>query len=264
MSLNPSKIDYLYHARELIGRDGRSLNIVTGCRHHETDICTVPCYAKRLVETRFVDSPAYPYGFEPTFHPHRIREYRGKPKLIFLNDMGDIGGNWNWKECQCESEQFPKADEPMIYSEFALAAAMKEFAELNYEHIILLLTKNPAWYRYHGFPDNVWCGFTATNNEEFEARWKILDHLPTVRADRRWVSLEPWLDEDAPYDPSDMIWLVLGGQTNPNRGIGVDVMKWLYDMEAGTPKNPRIFVKKNSGWLDTLREYPDAFKLQGG
>jgi len=38
----------------------------------------------------------YPYGYDPTFYPHRLEEPLRvkKPSKIFVVDTGDMFGNW--------------------------------------------------------------------------------------------------------------------------------------------------------------------------
>jgi hypothetical protein len=211
---------------------------------------------------RLKGHPSYPYGFEPTFHPERIKHYGGKPKLLFLNDMGDVGGNWNWADVNLPGSGIIP---------FLIADRMKYFALLNPEHIILLLTKNPAWYGLVEWPENVWCGFTATDNKELRERFGILQKLWDIhghRADffhygRWWISLEPWYDDEPAINAE--VWTVIGGQTNPTRLVSDATVDWIESYQGPAP----LFVKENAhtdfrhGITTPTRQYPDAFKLKG-
>ncbi|GAG27026.1 unnamed protein product, partial [marine sediment metagenome] len=191
MSLNPSKIDYLLQAKDAINRPGYTLNIITGCKHG----CEY-CYARRMVEHgRLKGHPSYPYGFEPTFHPERIRKYGGKPKLLFLNDMGDVGGDWKWNAVVPNNKGFGPSKLWQGGSPEYMAMQIRRFALLNPQHIILLLTKRPEWYGLAEWPDNVWCGFTATNKKQFLLGCIDLFKALNGNVSRTWISLEPWLDE---------------------------------------------------------------------
>lgn len=250
--LHRTKIDYCRLSGELIGREGYVLNIVTGCKHG----CEY-CYARRMVEHgRLKGSPSYPYGFEPTFHPDHIRAIGGKPKLIFLNDMGDVGGNWNWRDND--------SIQPLTWTTNQIVLAILNFAVLNHQHILLLLTKNPAWYALATWPENVWCGFSATNNEEFGERWTAIKKA-NIKQNRMWISFEPWLDADAP----DIIaceyfdWIVIGGLSGRNpQGVSEDTLNCLKGLYEG---QPRIFVKDNAGMDfesdNPIWEYPDSWKV---
>lgn len=254
MSLNKSKICYLKASKELIGRSGHTLNIITGCKHG----CSY-CYARKQVEAdRFGTAERdYPYGFEPTFHPERIRHYGGKSKLIFVGNMGDVGCDTQWRINKPDSEIHGAT-----FESNQISFRIKEFANLNPEHIILLLTKRPEWYGLQEWPDNIWCGFTATNQDEFYNRSLALE-FSEVRRDRMWVSLEPWLDEKAPkINPDINAWFCIGGQSNPDKSVSMLTMRWLYEIEETQPScAPRIFVKRNAAWNGTLRQYPEEWKV---
>jgi len=258
--LHRSNIDYIAQSGESIGREGYVLNICTGCRHYMTDICHIDCYAKRLCETRLRDNPGYPYGFEPTFHPERIGEIGGKPKLIFLNDMGDVGGDWTWKDINPFS---PFTN----YSDEFMAGCMVDFANLNPQHILLLLTKRPEWYGLAEWPENVWCGFTATNNDELIARYRdaVIANCKNI-----WGSYEPWLDEVMPHATGFEMpkWNIIGGLSGKHpRPVSKLTLDWLQDKS----EQARRFTKQNifgagNGYLtdehahrieDFPREYPD-------
>jgi len=275
MAPNESPIDYLAESERLINRPGRSLNIVTGCRHWKGDdpICTVPCYARRMVEHgRLKGNKAYPYGFEPTFHPERIKHYRRRdkrPMLIFLNTLGDVGGDWDWSIFDVK----PSEPEASWVDSEAIAREMVRFANLNPEHIILLLTKNPAWYGLVEWPENVWCGITATNNKELAER---TDGQLPWDIERVWFSLEPWYD----LEPPETMYIgkgdftVIGGQTHPNKPVSKATLKWLSE-----PFDSKRFVKANAMqgdfvsyglgansptiWLKDLpQEYPEEFRYK--
>jgi len=265
-------IDYCYYSGDLIGREGYVLNLVTGCWHWDKVTfpgrCNIPCYARELVlHGRLKGSPSYPYGFEPTFHPERIRKIGGKPKLIFLNDMGDVGGKWKWRAIDDKYQQRHYATgQDVYYSTEDIAIYMKLFADLNPQHILLLLTKNPAWYALADWPENVWCGFSATNNEVFGERWLAIKQTG-VKRNRMWVSLEPWLDwchapDGAVEDYFD--WIVIGGLTDkmasPGRAFGDNVVSWIQNFKQG---RSRLFVKKNARLTGTptAEQYPAAWRI---
>ena len=96
-NLNKSGIDYLRDSYRFTGRQGYSYNIISGCLNDSTTTCLVGenCYARQFTLRM---SEHYPFGFLPTFYPNRLSlNISSKiPKLIFLNDMGDFAGNWQW------------------------------------------------------------------------------------------------------------------------------------------------------------------------
>ena len=250
--LHKSKIDYIAESECIINRPGYVLNIVTGCKHYMTDICRVPCYAEYLVNHgRLKGSVAYPYGFEPTFHPERVVAIGGKPKLIFLNDMGDVGGDWEWASVT------RRLDKQAFFSSQDIASEMVRFATLNPQHILLLLTKNPSFYGLAEWPANVWCGVTVTNPDEY-GRIGILS-----RADckHHWISFEPWLTDEHPIDElMPDTWLVIGGLSGKvKRPVSEATLDWLMDKTVQAKR----FTKLNAVPLHDMilampREYPES------
>ena len=239
-SLQRTTIDYIRDSEELIGRAGYVLNIITGCAHG----CPY-CYARKTVlEGRLKGHPSYPYDFAPTFHPERIGRRGGKKKLIFLNDMGDVGGEWDWRV-------FGSSE---MVSPVTVVDAMKGIAEMNPEHIMLLLTKNPVWYRHGPWPENIYCGFTATDNGELALRLReTLQHVP---ADHIWISLEPWLDKKPADCLSKVAWLIIGGLSGRDGApVSIATTEWLSDDSIQIPR----FVKENSGWSGIRKEYPESW-----
>lgn len=263
MSLNrQSPIDYIQEAHT-IGRQGCTLSLVTGCKHWlQPDVCAVGtgCYAYGLVlYGRLKGHPSYPYGFEPTFHPERVKKYGGKPKLIFLNDMGDVGGDWEWKNANTGLMDSPKA----------IAMTMTTIVLLNPQHIFLLLTKRPEWYGIQNWPSNVWRGFTATCNDELHK------HEFEIDEGNVWMSLEPWLDDEAPNingDEWDSAWLAIGGLSGPNaRPVSDATQKWLMDKSIQAKR----FMKRNAfpprklftdeeiyAYAQFPREYPVEWRVE--
>ena len=176
-------------------------------------------------------SAAYPYGFMPTFHPHRLDQPSRwtKPRTIFVCSMADLFGEWvpdKWIEEVINA---------------CLAAP---------QHRYLFLTKNPARYMHlivKGIipedQQNFWLGSTATVPET-EFFWH-----DTVNT---FLSIEPIL---APFkDLSDkgqqpacyVDWIIVGAETGNRKGKIVPEKSWIMELVrsanlAGTP----IFMKES-------------------
>lgn len=146
-------------------------NPVTGCCHK----CPY-CYARNIAR-RFsgggvlkygarvvlndpviVDGKraAYPYGFKPTFHRYRLKEYReSKGRNIFVCSMADLFGAWV-PDCWIQE----------VFDE-CLAAP---------QHNYIFLTKNPARYiqlaKAGKLPqyNNFWYGSSVTGPHD-EYSW---------------------------------------------------------------------------------------------
>ena len=250
--LHSSNIDYIAQA-DRIGRMGRVLNIITGCKPQAPHNCPW-CYARNLVlHGRLKGAKSYPYAFAPTFHPERNRAIGGRPKLIFLNDMGDVGGNWNWRNWKGGHE----------YEPLDIALNMQMFAIRNPQHILLLLTKNPSWYRFVEWPDNVWCGFSASTNIERSLRLYEL-RKAGVPCDKRWMSLEPWLDDNSPLiGPGDAAWFVIGGLSGKDgHGVSHATHVWLRDKSIQAKRFAKDNCRPSIFSFSAPREYPDEWIIK--
>jgi protein gp37 len=163
----------------------------------------------------------FPYGYDPTFYPHRLKEpcARKKPSRIFTVDTGDLFGSW-------------------IPDEWI--AQVFEIINKCPQHVFQLLTKNP--YRLEGMklPPNAWIG---TSVATWEDRHRA-DALKRVKARIRYLSVEPLLGP-FPYDFKGLQWVIMGVMTGKNptlptkRDAGDVVVN---AREAGC----RVFVKSNA------------------
>ena len=220
-------------------------NPVTGCKHG----CDY-CYARRIagrfgtqlpdrsgypeahggvhcLESKIKGNP-YPYLFEPTFLPFRLKEpeRKTKPQTIFVCSMSDLFGRWvpdEWIE------------------------AVFEDCEKAPQHRYLFLTKNPARYEElrckHKLPakENFWYGSTITkpttafwSNNEFNT----------------FLSIEPLLErfeerkaEDvSPY--GEPRWIILGAETGNRAGKVTPEKEWVDTICAAADlTNAAVFMK---------------------
>ena len=237
-------------------------NPVTGCLHG----CEY-CYARRIagrfgtklpdssgypeahggvhcLEWKIKDNP-YPYLFEPTFLPFRLKEpeQKTKPQTIFVCSMSDLFGAWvpdEWIE------------------------AVFEACEKAPQHRYLFLTKNPARYEElrckHKLPvkENFWYGSTITkpatafwSNNEFNT----------------FLSIEPLLErfeerkaEDvSPY--GEPRWIILGAETGNRAGKVTPEKEWVDTICAAADLTHAAVFMKDSlrpivGEENMRREFP--------
>jgi protein gp37 len=141
----------------------------------------------------------------------------------------------------------------------------------------LLLTKRPehisrmvppAWMR--AWPDHVWIGTTAENQEWADRR---IPELLKIPAPVRWLSAEP-LVGPIPALPLDGIhWVIVGGESGPGarpmdlswardiRGQCADADVTLFMKQLGGHPNKRDELEQMPEDL-RIREYPRAPTLQ--
>lgn len=200
-------------------------NPVTGCRHG----CDY-CYARRIagrfgmklpdlsgypvahggvhcLESKIKDNP-YPYLFEPTFLPFRLKEpvQKTKPQTIFVCSMADLFGAWvpdEWIE------------------------AVFEACEKAPQHRYLFLTKNPQRYgelaQAGKLPkrDNMWYGSTLDSMNSRKYPGRICDNT--------FVSIEPLterMDMGLGSFGSEK-WVIIGAETGTQNGKGVPEKEWV-------------------------------------
>ena len=161
--------------------------ISPGCKH---------CYAEALTK-RFPKT--WPNGFNVTLHQDRIAvpsTWR-QPAMVFVNSMSDLF-------------------HPEIPAKF-LWDIWNEMLGCP-QHTFQVLTKRPesipGWLMQSAFwPDNIWLGVSAENQEYYEKR---IVRLAAIPAQVRFISAEPLLGPIDLYQPH-FDWVIVGGESGPNR-----------------------------------------------
>ena len=164
-----------------------SWNPIVGCKHG----CWY-CYAKKLTQ-RFKKN--FPNGFEPTFHPERLKEplELKKSSKIFVCSIADLFAPWTPNEWKVE--------------------VLKSIEMCPIKHTFQLLTKNPEDISDdHAFPDNIWLGVTVSTQEE---TWRI-EELKKKLCNTLFVSFEPLLGKIKP-DLNGIQWVIIGKLTGSKR-----------------------------------------------
>lgn len=186
----------------------------------------------------------YPFGFLPTFHPHRlIVPARWKrPRNIFVCSMADLFGEWipdSWIR-----EVFKACDTAP-------------------QHRYLFLTKNPTRYDRlidsgvlpEGH-DNLWFGTTCVD---------MTRPLHFNRRAHTFISCEPmlapWPDAKGHGDLSIVPeWVIFGAETGNRKNKVVPEKKWVDNAVRQCRKNhQKIFMKESLHSLmgsDFIQEYP--------
>lgn len=170
-------------------------NPVTGCTKISSGCAN--CYAERMsFRLQAMGSPNYKNGFKLTTHQRSLNIPLGwkKPKIIFVNSMGDL---------------FHK-DVPFEFIE-------KVFDVMNKAnwHQFQILTKRSDRLKEIGndlhWPSNVWMGVSVENND---TKFRISD-LRKVPAAVRFLSCEPLLGSLGMLNLKGMHWVIAGGESGP-------------------------------------------------
>jgi len=247
--------------RDTIGYADESWNVITGCRHG----CPY-CYARRIAQNlqrratlgddctqpggglheiryrRGAAADSYRYGFEPTFHSHRLGEpgRRRKSEVIFVSDMGDLFGEW-------------------VPSEW-IDQVLQVIRDCPW-HSFLLLTKNSRRYGEFSLPENCWAGTTYTGPADERRIWD----LPLTTHPNLWVSYEPSL---GPYPRmwagGYIRWIVVGAQSGS--GAVAPRPEWIRDLldarDQMGDEGAKVFFKDNLVWPEPRpRERPEGLVI---
>jgi len=136
------------------------------------------------------------------------------------------------------------------------------------QHTFIFLTKKPENLKqWSPFPDNVWIGASATDDNKF---WNALCSLRPIKAKVKFISVEPLLQWETSQssvvygalrvlDKFDINWLIIGQQT-PVRKLTEPKLSWIREIvQAADKAHVPIFLKDNlkSVYGDNLRqEFP--------
>lgn len=186
---------------------------------------------------------AYPYGFMPTFHPHRldVPQRWKKPRTIFVCSMADLFGNW--------------VPDEWIHEVFKACDNAPQ-------HRYMFLTKNPGRYidlaKKDMLPRQHWYGYSATK-ENLLWRFKHADDCPCINL---FVSIEPILEPMHPgfstHTPAD--WIIIGAETGNRKGKIIPEKKWIDDIVIECEYSGRpIFMKESLREImgdDFRQEFP--------
>ena len=236
-------------------------NPVTGCNHG----CTY-CYANNIAK-RFdggkilkygvravLNDPvvingkisAYPYGFKPTLHKYRLKEYKkNKGRNIFVCSMADLFGSW-----------VPDEWIKMVFDE-CLAAP---------QHNYMFLTKNPARYielaKKGILPqgENFWYGSSVTAPHDKYSWFDEKYHW--------FLSVEPLLEDLGEMDSQARKpeWIIIGAETGRRAGKVVPAPEWIESIvnQCRKYKIP-VFMKDSLAdiWPGSLIcEFPEGLRKE--
>lgn len=175
-----------------------------------------------------------------------------KPRKIFVCSMTDLFGS------------FVRGSQQQEVIDSCVDAAKSG-------HTIQLLTKHPQtmlravnrWrVRHNGrrLPERVWLGFSAEDQERFEARWGPMRALTSIHDGPIWCSWGPAL---APLDITRardrLSWLVVDGESGP-KARPCDLFSVRCVREQCKHTSTRLFVKQlgSSTWVLKSAQLPSA------
>lgn len=159
-----------------------------GCKH---------CYAERMAfRLKEMGQPKYTNGFKVTLHEDVLEAPLAwrKPQMIFVNSMSDLF----------------HIDIPMEFI-FSVFETMRKASK----HTFQVLTKRSERLieldAEIDWPENVWMG-VSVENSDYQYR---IDHLRSINAKVKFLSLEPLLGPLPNLDLEGIDWVIVGGESGP-------------------------------------------------
>lgn len=160
------------------------------------------------------------YGFDPRLCPHKLDEplgWRKSPAHIFVNSMSDL-----------------------LLDQFgSYVHSVLDVADLVPVHCYLVLTKRAHRLREvlgdRVMGEHIWWGVTVEDRKAL-ARIRHLRELPG--ATRRFLSIEPLLEDLGELDLTGIDWVIVGGESGPGaRPIEIEWVRSIRNQcfAAGVP-----------------------------
>lgn len=213
--------------------------ISPGCKH---------CYAERLAKRlQAMGQPNYAHGFEVTLHERMLAAPMGwnKPQMVFVNSMSDLF-----------HEDVP----------FSFIEKVFKVMKMANQHRYQVLTKRAERLAELAprlpWADHIWQGVTV----ESAGYTSRIDHLRTVPAAVRFLSMEPLLGPVPGLNLEGIDWVIVGGESGP--GARPMLSEWVLDIrdQCRKAKVPFFFKqwggtnKKKAGRLLDGRTYSEMPK----
>ena len=239
-----------------LGWTDATWNFITGCRKI-TEGCKF-CYAKRDWANLAKNEKSVYFGRE--FEDIAVHKERlilplnwKTPKKIFVNSLSDLF---------IEDVSFDIVDEAMkimIKADWHTFQILTKRAERMAEYF------NGNWRERIGAIDantsNIWLGISVESNRRGEER---IPHLVSIDGFKRFLSMEPLLEESSFIKWSDSIdWVIVGGESgNKARPLSPKAVMKVRD-ECLSSNTPLMF-KQWGEWAPAYSNKTDIYTIIDG
>lgn len=188
------------------------------------------CYAETMAtRLKAMGTPGYEDGFKLKILPNRLDEplKRKTPTTYFVNSMSDLF-----------HEEIP----------FEFIEQVIMTIEKADWHTFQILTKRAErmeqFFQNHSVPKNAWLGVTVEDRNYGVPR---IDNLRRIKADIRFLSVEPLLEDLGQINLSDIHWVIVGGESG-NRARPMS-SEWVESIRLQcTEADVAFFFKQWGGW----------------
>ena len=195
--------------------------ISPGCKH-----CYAETMSKRLKAMR---TPGYENGFKLTLLPDRLEEplQKRRPTVYFVNSMSDLF-----------HQSVPDEYIDKVFDVIARCP----------KHTFQILTKRAerlaAYAAKRELPKNAWLGVSVEDRKYGVPR---IEHLRSVKAAVRFLSVEPLLESLGAINLADIHWVIVGGESGPkSRPMKLE---WVLDLKRQCEhQDAQFFFKQWGGW----------------
>ena len=195
--------------------------ISPGCKH---------CYAETMSRRlKAMGAPGYENGFKLSLLPERLNQptLRKKPTMYFVNSMSDLFQ---------DGVPHDFIDEVM------------DVIQNTPQHTYQILTKRSAnmrsYFANRDVPDNAWLGVSVEDKKYGKPRIK---DLIAIKANTRFISAEPLLEDLGVMPLKGISWVIVGGES----GKGARAMKEAWAVKVKDQclkKNVNFFFKQWGAW----------------
>lgn len=201
-------------------------NPTTGCTKISSGCKN--CYAERMSNRlQVMGVEKYKDGFKLKIHPDVLNEPNSwrKPRTVFVNSMSDL-----------------------FHENMPLDFIKKVFKVMNDNpiHTFQVLTKRAdILLKYSNelvWTKNIWMGVTVENQENISR----VDFLRKVKANVKFISIEPLIGEITKLNLKNIDWVIVGGESGPRaRPMKED---WVVSLkEQCLNQKTRFFFKQWGG-----------------
>jgi protein gp37 len=201
-------------------------NPTTGCTKISSGCKN--CYAERMSNRlQAMGVEKYKDGFKLKIHPDVLNEPNSwrKPRTVFVNSMSDL-----------------------FHENMPLDFIKKVFKVMNDNpiHTFQVLTKRAdILLKYSNelvWSKNIWMGVTVENQENISR----VDFLRKVKANVKFISIEPLIGEISKLNLKNIDWVIVGGESGPGaRPMQED---WVVSLkEQCLYQNTHFFFKQWGG-----------------
>jgi protein gp37 len=188
------------------------------------------CYAEKMAERLMaMSTPGYENGFKLTLLPNRLEDplRRKKPTVYFVNSMSDLFH---------EGVPFDYIDS--VFDVIARA----------HWHTFQILTKRAdrlaEYFETRTAPVNAWLGVSVEDKKYGIPR---IDHLRTVNATVRFLSVEPLLEDLGEMNLTNIHWVIVGGESGPK--ARPMKQEWVESIQVQCEQQAAaFFFKQWGGW----------------